>query len=503
MANEPRRQITLDKIHKWAGLAAALWLGILAITGFLQLNQDWSWQWAGGLPISERLTDSDDKHLWRYLQINPANPRTRVVGGAAGAFLTNDGGEHWRRLQFGPSSVRNVAALEPAMINGQWSIVAATDRGVWRLDPGQSSFTPIGLQGQRVNALSVDGQTAVAAVGMSRVMRLPSILEATEWQPVRMGPPPAGPGAELDLGRLLQDIHMGRGVFGGMIDRIAWNITAIGLLLLALTGASYWLFLRGWTRSRMQPASQRPPKQALQRLQKAVRWSFRVHAMIIGIVLALPLLIIFTTGIYQDHRTDVQQVFRGILVPTWLQPPVYRAGSTWRGQVMNLASTHDAAGSLLVIGNRNGVFLSRGEGATWVRDASFRGPAMRMRKIGDRLFVPGRMLRRVQVRDSGGWRLLEAPRPVVMANELSSGPNGRIWWVRGTQIMITDEDGHMRGRRSQALPQLGYMPWASLAAELHRGTLISRQWKWINDLAALLGLTLVVTGFLRWRRRRW
>ena len=42
MAATARRRITLDKIHKYAGLVAALWMAVLAVTGMMQLNrQGW------------------------------------------------------------------------------------------------------------------------------------------------------------------------------------------------------------------------------------------------------------------------------------------------------------------------------------------------------------------------------------------------------------------------------------------------------------------------------
>jgi uncharacterized iron-regulated membrane protein len=109
----------------------------------------------------------------------------------------------------------------------------------------------------------------------------------------------------------------------------------------------------------------------------------------------------------------------------------------------------------------------------------------------------------VQVRHDQGWHTLEVPKPVVMVNEMSPGPNGTIWWTRGDTIFRTSLDGQMRGKGENLVPRLGYLPWASFAAELHEGALIWAQWKWVNDLVALLGMTLVFTGFLRWRKRRW
>lgn len=504
MAAIARRWITLNRLHKWAGLAAALWLAVLAITGMMQLNrQQWDWQWAGGPALDEAIVADDDKYLWRFHQIDPANPAMRVAAGAAGAFLTEDGGRNWQRLPFGGRPLRNISALEPAMVAGQWTVLAGTEDGIWRLDRATRRMVAIGLQGQSVNSLSAEGTRLIAAVSMSRLFSM-SLHEALgRWQPLQLGALPGDAGAgRVDLGRVLQDIHVGRGLFGGMIDRAAWNIVSLGLLLLSLTGFAYWAIMRWCNRARLRPKDKRPASAAMRKAQKAIQWSFRLHAMVIGIVLALPLLLIFITGLYQNHRTDVQAAFRSIAVSGFLLPPAYR-GTGWRGQVMNVALAHDSKGDFLAIANRRGVLTSRDDGASWTRESSFKGPAMRLRKIDGGLYVPGRMMRRVQVRRDGIWRTLNVPQPVVMVNEMSAGPDGMIWWTRGDTIFRTSADGTMHDKTSHNVPRLGYLPWASLAAELHEGALIFRHWKWVNDLVALLGISLVVTGFLRWRKRRW
>lgn len=505
MAGAARRRITLDKVHKYAGLVAVLWMAVLAVTGMMQLNrQGWDWQWASGLALDEASAGHDDKNLWRYHQIDPGNPTTRVAAGAAGAFISQDGGASWTRLPFGTRAIRNVQALEPVVGAGGWTVFAGTSDGVWLLDTAAKRFVPQGLQGQMVNSVSVEGERIIAAVRMSQLFQRALDPDKIAWEPVKLAPLPADAGASsVDLGRLLQDIHVGRGLFGGMIDMFLWNLVALGLLLMAVTGLAYWAFMRWCNRARKRPKDARPSSEAMKRAQKGIQWSFRIHAMIIGIVLAPFLLLVFITGIYQDHRGDVQMMFRKMTVPSAILPPAYRASSGWQGQVMNVALARDASGDLLAIGNRRGMFVSRDMGRSWSHEASFKGPAMRLRKIGGALYVPGRMMRRVQVRRDDGWQTLDVPKMVVMINEMSAGPGGSIWWTRDQSVFKTTADGQMRGKMPHSPPKLGYLPWASFAAELHEGSLISKQWKWINDLFALLGITLVVTGFLRWRKRKW
>ena len=504
MLVKARRRITLDKLHKWAGLVAALWLLVLAITGAMQLNrQQWRWQWTSGLALDESIAAHDDKYLWRHHQVNPDLPNIRVASGAAGAFLTRDSGKSWTPLPFGNEIVRNVAVLEPAGSGSAWTVYAGTDDGVWRLDTASAKFVPEGLQGQSVNSLSLGAERMVAAVNMSQLLERSIDSQGKSWAPVHLAPLPPDAGASaVDLGRWLQDIHLGRGLFGGIIDWALWNAVAAGLVVMSLTGIAYWAIMRWCNQARQKPKPERPSSNVLRYAQKSIQWSFRIHAMIIGVALAVPLLLVFLTGIYQNHRGDVQMMFRKINVPASILPPAYR-GDSWRGQVMNVALIEDPRGEALVVGNRRGIFASSDLGQSWTRDAGFKGPAMRIRKISGKLYVPGRMMRRVQVRENGVWRELAVPKPVVMVNEMSAGPGGTIWWTRGNTIFRTSTTGQMRGKEHNVLPKIGYLPWASFAAELHEGTLIWKHWKWINDVFALLGLMLVVTGFLRWRKRRW
>lgn len=495
--------VMVGKIHKWAGLVAALWLAVLAVTGLMQLHrQEWSWLWTSGPALDESIVSDDDKQLWRHHQVDPRNPRMRVASGAAGAWLSRDGGKQWQRLAFGTHLQRNVLALETTDVDGRWTVYAGTNDGVWRMDAAGSRMLPAGLQGQAVGSLSTEGQRLLAEVDGSRLYLGVQGGNAVAWSAVALGPLGHVSPAAVDLGRFLQDIHVGRGLFGERVDHVLWTVSAVGLLLLCLTGVLYWASLRWQTQSRKRPKEKRPTPQALRRAQDILRWTFRGHAMVIGIALALPLLIIFLTGLYQDHRTDLQMRFRQIQVPSALLPPSYR-GSDWHGQIGNVGLGRDDAGEFMAIGNRRGVFISRDAGATWQRDKGFMGPAMRMRSVGGELFVPGRMMRRVQVRRDGHWQVLQVPPPVVMANELSAGPGGMLWWQRGGKIFRTTVDGEARGVMPHSPPRIGYLPWGSFFTELHKGALFSSKWKWVNDLFALMGIALVITGFLRWLKRRW
>jgi hypothetical protein len=195
-------------------------------------------------------------------------------------------------------------------------------------------------------------------------------------------------------------------------------------------------------------------------------------------------------------------IARRVVVPAVLTPPAYRLQG-WRGRIDSIGLASGRQGDVLLMGTRMGVFASVDGGATFTADRGFLGPAMRMRRIGDQVIVPGRMMRRIQVRTAEGWSLLKTPPPVVMANEMTLGADGRVLWQRGDKVFATSAEGRARGVETHIPPQLDYTPWAVLASKVHDGAIISQQWKWVNDVAALLGILLIITGFLRWRKRIW
>ncbi len=47
------------------------------------------------------------------------------------------------------------------------------------------------------------------------------------------------------------------------------------------------------------------------------------------------------------------------------------------------------------------------------------------------------------------------------------------------------------------------VPWYFVIEALHSGLLFHAQWKWLNDLFAILAIVLVLTGLVRWWRVKW
>lgn len=477
---------------------------ILSVTGIMLVNHgEWAWLWTGGLPLDEKIASNDDKKMWRHMQIDPTNSDVRITSGSAGAWLTTNAGTDWSRLSFGDEPWKNVQSLVAAYFDDTWTILAGTNDGLWETTLQHKQFRAVGLQGKTVNSIAVNDAKIIVALEMSTLQSGVRTGDTFDWKPLTMSPMPVEEHpTKLDLGRYLQDLHVGRGLFGNKFDSYLLNVTGIGLLILSVTGFAHWLILRYNNTLRRKLGANSRTSLKLTRMVKLLRWCYRTHAMLVGIVLIPLLMLQFLTGIYQDHRGALMPSFRSISIPTLLQTPSYRKEG-WTGQVNNVAFGKDQNGEFLAIGNRRGVFISRDNAASWQAETQFTGPAMRVRQVGDGMLVPGRMVRRVQARNDGQWATLDVPAPVVMINEVSEGPDDTLWWTRGENIFITSLTGEMRQRVANNQPKLGYVPWGMLAVELHRGTLLSSQWKWINDIFACLGVALLISGFMRWRKRRW
>jgi hypothetical protein len=45
--------------------------------------------------------------------------------------------------------------------------------------------------------------------------------------------------------------------------------------------------------------------------------------------------------------------------------------------------------------------------------------------------------------------------------------------------------------------------WFDLIDGLHTGEIIASWWKWNNDIISIMAIIVVVTGLMRWWKRKW
>lgn len=540
-----RQHWTLQRIHRWVGLASALWLSVLGLTGFVLDHRDWRWLWQPAVPLHWLPSDIAHKSLQRIIslyRILPSEPAetVRIAAGRAGLWWTHDGGQHWSRGRFEGMSTRNrpdtrsttgdspqVLALVPDPQYGEQRLWAATDDGVWRSDDGGRHFQRQVLAGHLVSALTTTAQdintgVLLGVVDRSRVFRLRTTPPARiNWLTLRAPNATQLPN-HITLSRFVHDLHFGRGIFTGATSLWFNDLTAISLISLPLTGLLFWILPRYWKRQRQvsqADVTAELPSATVRR--HTLRWLYRLHAPLFGILTLVPVIYLSLTGILLDHQRDLGRWMHSLhLTNAWL-PPVYALHS-WQGEIFAIAGDPQATNTLS-LGTRLGLFTSTDSGRHWQRDPTVSGFVWSLRRIGDRQFIGGMGSPNFMRQGNGAWQLVR--HSGFMPSDVTALPTtvgrGSSWLWKSPQGLkaVNAEPAHALSSHSSPagttmsrgvqhkvnawpLPPQTQGTWFDLIDGLHSGLLIHPQWKWVNDLFAFAALLLAITGLLRWRRRK-
>lgn len=491
---------TVHRLHRWAGLTAGLWLAVLGATGFVLDHRDWRWLWQAGVAemlVPERILARRDAAAMRLYQVVDAEQR--LAGGPAGLWWSDDRGRHWQPTAFGRRAVPHVHQL--LRLDGRW--VLATDDGLWLSRDNGHNAEPWLLAGHNITALAPrDRHSLFGVEDRSRI--LVAGLQARQVQWLTLGTISA---AELpdriDLSRLVHDLHFGRGLFRAPWSLWWSDITAIGLCLLPLGGFLYWWLPRYWRRRRQRG---RPVGKATR--QRLVRWLYRAHAPLIGLLIVIPLLYLSLTGILLDHMSELRGWMKQTRISQPVLPPVYRLPS-WQNEIYAIVS-QPGTPEQFSVGTRLGLFATRDGGRHFQRVhlAGKQAQFVWTARQDDRLIMLGGMggpnylgaypgSRRPA--QAVSWQPL--PQGAPMPTDITPDAAGQTVWKtpRGLKVW----DGNLFQDHPASLPQLDYVPWFYVMDGLHSGLLIHPQWKWINDATALLAVLLVITGLWRWWKVKW
>lgn len=500
-------RLTARNLHKWAGLLAALWLAVLGTTGFLLDHRDWRWMWqakvdAGWLP--EQLVKTADNAVARIIRANPENTSHRLAGSPRGLWRTEDGGKNWQRPLFEGYGARQpqVFSIEADPELGWRRLWVGSDDGVWlSLDEGRT-LRPFALPGARVTSLALSGSPGelLGVHERSRIFRLPTTGEnVPQWLELSAPAPGAMP-ERLSLSRWLLDLHTGKGLLSQFASGLINDFAGLAWLVLAISGLLYWLTVRRWKRNRRVPEGGR----------RILAWLVNSHSSIVGVCAAVPILYLAISGIYYGHFADLSPWAKTVMVGREWQMPAY-SPSSWDGWIEG-AATYPNEPDMISVGTRLGLFTSRDSGRTWVLEAVSgveMDAARKVIRIGDGVFVPNGMAAPVYMRQGGDeWMKVHRFEAWVgrhLPAEVMPWSEGKLAWRHGRDLYITDFSVSEieTSQAKLSLPKDDGVPWFYVISRLHSGVLIHPQWKWVNDLFALLALTLVATGLVRWWKRKW
>ncbi|MDD5559245.1 PepSY domain-containing protein [Candidatus Methylomirabilis sp.] len=501
------RRITLLKLHKWAGLISAVWLCVLGATGFLLDHKEWRWIWFSTVP--ERLMPGSVRSLSRTViqifQVNPNRPMHQVAAGSRGLWVTEDGAKSWQRTQLvgDKDGHLQVFAVEPDPERGWDRLWIGTDNGIWVSADGGKTVVKAGMEAQRITALSA-GASHGELYGVTDRSRVFQLLTGRPDDPLwlRLETPPndALP-HQMSLRRLIIDLHVGRGLFAEGLSLLLNDLAGLGLCALALSGVCYWGFPKYWRHRRRHGGQIH-----VETKRTTLIWLFRFHSPLIGLYAALPLLYLVITGIFFGHSKELGEWLRRVQVPSIFYPPVYHL-NVWDGWIEAVIG-YPGQPEKLSIGTRVGLFTSEDGGRTWSAEhagAERIAAARRLRRFGDSLYIGGWMgiNNYMKPQDGAGWLTL-SDKHAHMTSDITRLEDGQIGWLHhGKTVVMTDRSGQVRGQIELTQPVEDGVPWYYVLRQLHDGLIFWQHWKWLNDLFAVLAITLVVTGLIRWWRVKW
>ncbi|KAF2991218.1 PepSY domain-containing protein [Methylocystis sp. MJC1] len=537
-------------IHKWTGLAGAGWLAALGLTGFFLDHDSWRWQMQAKTPswlTTRALDEQSARNTIRYLQIDPADNAHRVAGGPRGVWVSRDSGATWTPTVFQKGDHPQLLAIEPDGAKGWERLWLATDDGVYLSEDGGASARLAALEGNYVTGLAADAtpRNMLAIVDRAKVYRFdadaPGKIEPIEFAPLEKAARPL----DAPLNRFVHDLHFGRALAGPTTSLVANDIGGIGMFVLSITGLLYWGLPKWWkAQGKRQGRTATTTRTSKEAKKTTIIWLFRLHSVTLGIASVVMMLYLSITGVFLGHGRELFMWMRSVKIPQAYLTPAF-ALSSWDGWIDSIVAYPDMPGAC-TIGNRIGMFTTVDGGQTWAREDNPSGEpvrlAARMRRFGDRIVMVNGMGGASAIRGSDGVNREVKASPMGMGMEgghggVNHGATGggeqslsrraqlagmgmggmenmfmpsdvamaddKLLWKSSDKLWITDREGKSLGKQDINMPSDPGTPWFTWFLRLHVGTIFWSEWKWVNDVFAVLAVFLSVTGLIRWWRKKW
>ncbi len=493
---QPRRSRNLlGKIHRWLGLAAALWLTILGATGIVLDHPDWRIPNQVTVPEawgSPDLTRFIRITYMRQILVDPADDNRWLGGSERGLWRSGDGGQSWAQISFdGLDYSPQILSL----VHDPSGDLIATDDGVWRQSL-QSPATRIALEGKVVNSLSRsarDGEL-VGVTARSEVFFLRPATGDIEWRETAAIEPVIS--GDVPLSRFILNMHFGHGLVEGAAGVLINDFSGLALIILSLSGFLYWFMRRRWRK--------RPGRVSAARKRRTTAWLYRSHAPIIGLLALIPIFYVSVTGIFGNHIRALYKWAESTPVPAAVVP----AGFSMRsldGDIQDVVAATDDSGDLLLV-TRKGLYRSTDDARTWLRDNTLPiqkadyGNSLNMFRVDDVLFIGAGLNASYFSNDYGrSWSAVEGP-----FTGISSGSRcGDDWCLKNSQGVFRGETPGLVAMTDVKPPPLEGMPLFLFLADIHTGHAIHPAFPWISDVLTFFALVLVFTGPFLWWRRKW
>jgi len=516
-ARRDRALPRLITVHQILALVALLWLSVLGLTGWILDHHEWRWSQQWTMPAawtSPAITRLVRGTIMRKIEVVQTTPPTLVGGSERGLWRSNDFGDTWIDIGFRSAEGREIADTPQtfdvvASTGASRAILIATDDGIWILDDGLAIATPFALQGRHVTRLT-EGATPTELVGLddeSDLFRL--TLDAgdgglragdVQWidlSNVEVSGLPAG----VDWIRFALDLHVGRGLLPQPWSTLINDYGGIALVVLSLTGLLSWSLKRRWRHNK--------PSGQLRARREMIRWLFRGHAPVFGILAIFPILYVSLTAFAVDHITEFMSLPDRTMLPRDRLPPIY-AYRDLSGELSGVAA-FPGEPQRYAVASRFGVLLTTDGGAHWAVDRSLPQRSdgtdagrVNLFRSGSNVFVGiGGTGQFVKPDGAESWTEIKLDGPTLAITDAAR--MGDVWYLKNSRAIYR---GDLAGPESLTdskipFPPLTGTPFFLFMADVHTGNVFSGAWRWVNDAVAAVAIFLALSGLVLWWRRKW
>lgn len=443
--------ITNRKIHKIAGLIAGIFILLLSITG-LFLNHD-NWKFLHNITfetVPANIYELNNRAFNAYW-INPKNEKHIIIGNMRGVFESFDEGN---------SFTETLNEIIYSIKDDNNAVYIATANGIYKKEIQDLKWQKYLLEGKLITSLNIYKDRLIVVEDKTNVILI-DLNNNIEIFSNKINIPKELLNIDINLSRFVRDLHYGRGLFDGDISLLINDFASIVLIVLGFSGFILWLLIRNVKKST--------------NYKNSIKYFVKIHSNVFALLAILPIVILTITGVFLDHGKDLNKFMKSIVIENSYLPPVYR---TLRNDIWGA----DFDGNSFYIGNRYGVFKTND-----FKNYEFvsKGFAYGMIRKEDILYVSG-MGSSNRVFENKQWIDLNSA-PHMFKDVFIK--DGKIEYLSSHQNSIK-------------VPTFNNVTLYTVLYSLHDGSFFASWWIWINDLASILLLILLVTGSVRWYLRK-
>jgi hypothetical protein len=512
-ATKPRGGRTVRGVlllaHRWIGLAAFVWLFMVGLTGFFLGNPQWRWQHQTVIPgLSTPVDELGRQHIrhprdWvNLLSVDPSDDRRVLSGGVGGLWFSADRTRTWTGVTFrGMSGAPQIHAIAVDPQRGWDRLLLATDDGIWRLDPQQMSAEREVFDGRHVTSLQIHApsESVIGVIDRTTLFRYPVSAPQTATLRDLSHASVANPPATTTLVKYGFDLHATAGLPSRTISRLANDYVGLALPTLCLSGFLFWYLPRPRLQAGRRVASRVPVSW--------MKWLFRFHVFVAGLLVLVPLLYLAITGIAMDHKFGFNSWAKKISLDSTRLTGNYDL-STLDGEVITVIAPSTDPSRLTAL-SRLGSIVSSDGGATWSYDHGF--PLQLQRYWAHATY---RVAAGYEIASDEGNRLFARKVGTEQWSRFGEKSYGLVLDAVGVgeSIYLYTWYGAYRGNPASGFEPVPLRPAplegldvAFLIRVIH-GLLISHDvLLWFNDAGAMAAVLLTLSGFAIWlmRRRKW